>query len=137
RLSVDRCGLPACPPVSRFAESQKKPQRRLRRWRCRARFWTRVLAARSCDALPNLDSFSARRPQEQRPIRSAATAQAQQHLAARPVPAQELVGSTSCITSVELLDESRALKCSHSNVVCKVHHRIELILPHGSLDDGQ
>src|SRR5690606_8484313 len=47
RLSVDRCGLPACPPLSRSAGSQKKPQRRLRRWRCRARFWTRVLVARS------------------------------------------------------------------------------------------
>src|SRR5690554_3376386 len=31
RLSVDRCELPACQPVSRFAGSQKKPQRRLRR----------------------------------------------------------------------------------------------------------
>src|SRR5690606_6993802 len=37
----------ACPPLSRFAGSQKKPQRRLRRWRCRARFGSRVLVARS------------------------------------------------------------------------------------------
>src|SRR5690606_13930645 len=54
RLSVDRCGLPACPPLSRFVGSQKKPQKRLRWWRCRARCGSRVLVARSCDALPGL-----------------------------------------------------------------------------------
>src|SRR5690606_2671556 len=136
RLPVDRCGLLFSPPLSRFAGSQKKPQKRLRWWRCRARCGSRVLVARSCDALPNLDSLPCRSTQEQRPIRSATPAQAQQHLAARPVPAQEFISSTSRITSVELLDESRVLKCSHSNVVGKVDHRIQLVLTHGSLDDS-
>src|SRR5690606_16024761 len=45
------------------AGSQKKPQRRLRRWRCRARFWTRVLVARSLPASQcELCTFPALKP---------------------------------------------------------------------------
>src|SRR5690554_5041618 len=47
RLSVDRCGLPACPPVCRFAGSPPpQPARRPQR-RCRARCGPIGLVARS------------------------------------------------------------------------------------------